>query len=304
MVTAAPASPLMSTMRLMVRENIGCTVVTEADRIEGILTERDVLTWAARDPEALPSLDTAEVMTRTVLVAELNDPVPWVLETMVRRRIRHLPVVENGALAGMVSQGDVVNAFLEHMEAENQHLRQYVKLFLEGTRRWPRLPLAWGGKAAARSPDRPAEATAGDILLSKGGDVVSVPLATSMASAMRTMADHDIGSVLVAIGQRWHGIVTERDVLRAAANDPQGFHRRSVQELMSQRLVVGAPDHGLSALMEVMTRNRIRHLPILRRGALEGIVSMRDLIAALHLAAEAENRNLRDRIQGRSGEDR
>jgi CBS domain-containing protein len=209
-------------------------------------------------------------------------------------------VVKDGLLAGIVSQGDVVNTLLAHVEAETRHLREYVRLFLGD----PSLPP--GSRAARRGKGSPGPhgestgMTASDILRSKGEEVVSVPPVTPILTAMRAMTDHDIGSVLVAGEGRFHGILTERDILRAGAHDPESFHRRQIQELMSRNLIIATPDDSLSAMLSIMARKRIRHLPIVRDGALEGIVSMRDLVAALVRTAEAENKALRDRIQGKS----
>lgn len=66
-------------------------------------------------------------MTRDVIVAEADDDVAYLMEVMTRNRIRHLPVMEEGRLLGMVSMGDVVNTLRQDVEAENRYLRDYVQ---------------------------------------------------------------------------------------------------------------------------------------------------------------------------------
>ena len=304
MVTTAPGSLLLDTVRLLVRKNVGSAVAVESDAIVGIVTERDVLRLAARDPEALPSVGTAAVMTSSVLVGQPDDSVLYVAEAMSHRRIRHLPVVEEGRLAGIVSMGDLVKVVVEHVEAEARDLRQYASVFLDGDTSGltghNRRSRARERKSGPGASGWSSEVTASDVLREKGTGVVSLEPSTPMLAAMGAMAGPDIGSVLVVEGGRARGILTERDVLRCAAKDPLTFHRCAVGELMTGDLVVCAPESTAGEMMAVMTRNRFRHLPVIRDGALEGIVTLRDLVQAYLRAASTENRHLRDRISGRT----
>jgi CBS domain-containing protein len=126
-VTVGPGGTVADAVRLLVEHGIGSVVVTEGDEILGILTERDVLRLADRDPGELRTRRVEEVMTRDLIVAEPSDDVAYVMEVMTRNRIRHLPVLEEGQLRGLISIGDVVNALRNDVEAENRYLRDYVQ---------------------------------------------------------------------------------------------------------------------------------------------------------------------------------
>jgi CBS domain-containing protein len=129
-VTIESRRTIADALRLLVNQGIGSLVVKEPgddQGIEGILTERDVLRLVDREPGGLTLRSVGEVMTRDVLVAEPNDDVAYLMEVMTRNRIRHLPVVEDGCLSGMVSIGDVVNELRRDVEAENRYLRDYVQ---------------------------------------------------------------------------------------------------------------------------------------------------------------------------------
>lgn len=88
---------------------------------------RDILRLVNRDPGVLARESVGGVMTRDVIVAEADDDVAYLMEVMTRNRIRHLPVMEEGRLLGMVSMGDVVNTLRQDVEAENRYLRDYVQ---------------------------------------------------------------------------------------------------------------------------------------------------------------------------------
>ncbi len=126
-VTVPPSLPVLDAMRLLVAHNIGSVIVEDDNRVQGILTERDILRQAARNPEALSRLRVEEIMTRDVVVGVPGDTLAYVMEIMTRNRIRHLPVVEDGWLVGIVSIGDVVDALRTDVEAENRYLRDYIQ---------------------------------------------------------------------------------------------------------------------------------------------------------------------------------
>lgn len=129
-VTIEPHRTIADAVRLLVDRGIGSLVVKEPgdqNGIQGILTERDVLRLVHREPGALTLRSVSEVMTRELLVAEPEDDVGYLMEVMTRNRIRHLPVVHEGRLTGMVSIGDVVNELRRDVEAENRYLRDYVQ---------------------------------------------------------------------------------------------------------------------------------------------------------------------------------
>lgn len=126
-VTTGPDQTVLQAMRLLVDHAIGSVVVVEGDAILGILTERDILRLGARDPDLLRSTPVREAMTADPIVAVPGDGVAYVMEIMTKNRIRHLPIVVEDRLAGIVSIGDVVNALRQDVEAENRHLTRYVQ---------------------------------------------------------------------------------------------------------------------------------------------------------------------------------
>jgi CBS domain-containing protein len=126
-VTVPPSFPLRDAMRLLVEHNIGSVVVAQEKVVEGILTERDVLRLAAADPVQMDALKVQDVMTKDVIVALLDDPVDHVMEIMTENRIRHLPIVDQGWMQGILSIGDVVNGVRKKVEVENTYMRDYIR---------------------------------------------------------------------------------------------------------------------------------------------------------------------------------
>jgi len=124
-VTIKPDATVADLVRGLREERIGAMVVSEDGRaVLGIVSERDVVRGLAdRGPRVLEAL-VAELMTREVVACTPRDTVKQVMSEMTRRRIRHLPVVADGVLYGIVSIGDVVKNRLEEMETETNVLRE------------------------------------------------------------------------------------------------------------------------------------------------------------------------------------
>jgi len=137
-----------------------------------------------------------------------------------------------------------------------------------------------------------------DLLDEKGYEVVTVPPSFPLQDTMRLLVKHNIGSVVVSEEKAVRGIVTERDVLKLAADDPARMAKLKAEDVMTKELVVGLLDDSVEYVMEVMTRNRIRHLPILDDGWMQGILSIGDVVSALRKKTEVENRYMRDYIRG------
>ena len=106
---------------------IGALPVVEAERIVGIMSERDVI-YCLRDHGAeVLDWPVARVMTAPAITAEPNTPVLSALALMTERRIRHLPVAEGGRLIGIVSIGDLVKHRMDRIEAEAEAMRSYIQ---------------------------------------------------------------------------------------------------------------------------------------------------------------------------------
>lgn len=118
-----------------------------------------------------------------------------------------------------------------------------------------------------------------DILGQKGDRVISVSADDSLTSAIATLSTRRIGAVLVldAAGKVL-GILSERDVLHAVARRAADALGLSVADVMTTPVITCDPDDTVEHVMELMTNNRFRHLPVVRRGALLGVVSIGDVV--------------------------
>lgn len=123
-----PDRSVQEAIERLVAFNIGSLVVTDGEgRPVGIITERDILRCCADEPARMKSTAIEDVMTRELIVGGPDDTVDYVMGVMTKNRIRHLPILDaDGALAGMVSIGDVVNVQLKETRYENRHLRDYI----------------------------------------------------------------------------------------------------------------------------------------------------------------------------------
>jgi CBS domain-containing protein len=126
-VTMSTDGTVTDAMDVLNEHNIGAVVVVEGDSIRGILSERDVLRLGSRGPELLATTTIHETMTRDVIVGLPEDKVHAAMGVMTQNRIRHLPIVRDGRLVGIVSIGDLVNAAWRDAVNENQHLKDYIQ---------------------------------------------------------------------------------------------------------------------------------------------------------------------------------
>lgn len=111
---------------LMAELNIGAVLVKEKGTIAGIFTERDYLQKIALKSRSSKDTSVREVMSSPVISAAPNDSVEQCLETMTSCRCRHLPVVDNDELLGIISIGDLVKKILEQKESEIEQLSHYI----------------------------------------------------------------------------------------------------------------------------------------------------------------------------------
>lgn len=138
-----------------------------------------------------------------------------------------------------------------------------------------------------------------DILREKGADVVTIGPERSVHHAIQTLVEHNIGSLVVrGKGGEIVGIITERDILRECARGSGRLQTCRVRDAMTTELMIGVPDDNLDYVMGIMTKNRIRHLPIMDEENLRGIISIGDVVNALRRQTEFENRMMKDYIHG------
>jgi len=151
-----------------------------------------------------------------------------------------------------------------------------------------------------------------DILQNKGVGVVTIGVGQTIHDAIGTLNEHKIGALIVTgEGEKIVGIITERDILRVCGNHCVGLNEHPagektacpslVQDAMTKDLFIGVLDDDLDYVMGIMTKNRIRHLPILDNENLVGIISIGDVVNAHLKESVFENRMMRDYIQGPVG---
>ena len=131
-----------------------------------------------------------------------------------------------------------------------------------------------------------------EILRDKGHDVVTITESRSVLDAAQALVDHNIGALVVTEGDSPTGILTERDILRVTARSPGELDAIEVATVMTLKPITAMPEDQLAEMMDVMTENKIRHLPVVEGGRLVGIISIGDLLNACRVVAEEENSHL------------
>ena len=125
--TIAPTAQLTEAVKLLAARRIGAVVVTgPGDRVAGILSERDIVRALAERGHAALDEQVGAVMTRKVLTCTNADTIAVIMERMTSGKFRHLPVVEQSRLVGIISIGDVVKHRVEEIEGESNALREYI----------------------------------------------------------------------------------------------------------------------------------------------------------------------------------
>jgi CBS domain-containing protein len=141
--------------------------------------------------------------------------------------------------------------------------------------------------------------TMAEILKSKGAKVITIAPESPVQDAIRSLVEHGVGSlVVVGADEKVLGMLTERDVLRENARRFDCLASRKVGEIMTEDVLIGFVDDTVEYVMTLMTEKRIRHLPIMSKGKLVGLVSIGDLVKAKARQQEVEIRHLTDYIMG------
>lgn len=125
-VTVKPDTLVSELLALLVGRNIGAAVVSSGDAVVGIVSERDVVHCVYGRGGQLLSTPVSDIMTTEVVTCLPDDEVDSLMRVMTERRIRHLPVVVDGVLIGIVSIGDMVKARIGELEEERAHLHSYL----------------------------------------------------------------------------------------------------------------------------------------------------------------------------------
>jgi len=126
-LSVKPGTPIRDAVKLMLDNKIGAILVAEGPDIKGIFSERDNLRLTY-DPDIRVDGSTVDDgMTREIVIAIPSQTVEEVLAIMTERRVRHLPVVSDGLLIGIISIGDVVKAISDQQKAEILYLKNYIQ---------------------------------------------------------------------------------------------------------------------------------------------------------------------------------
>lgn len=134
-----------------------------------------------------------------------------------------------------------------------------------------------------------------ELVRRKGKHVITIAPGTSVRELVAMLAEHRIGAVVVSSdGGTVEGIVSERDVVRALAEHGAQALEDQVSAVMTTEVHTCPLDAHVEALMQVMTEQRVRHIPVVDRGALQGIVSIGDVVKSRMVELELE----RDSLQG------
>ena len=128
-ITTEPGHSLHEVVRVLAERRIGAVVVTGGDgSIQGIVSERDIVRALAKSGADALQEPASMHMTAKVISCQEGDLITDVMEIMTKGRFRHVPVVRDGKLAGMISIGDVVKQRIAETEAESQSLRDYIQM--------------------------------------------------------------------------------------------------------------------------------------------------------------------------------
>jgi CBS domain-containing protein len=127
-ISIEPTADLATAAKLLSKHRIGSVVILGAgERLVGILSERDIVRAVSEQGADALALPVGQVMTRDVATCGEDDTVASIMERMTAGRFRHMPVVANGRLIGLISIGDVVKLRVEEIEGESEAMRDYIR---------------------------------------------------------------------------------------------------------------------------------------------------------------------------------
>ena len=126
LISVQPDASVLDAIKLMADKGIGSLVVTENDELKGIVTERDYARKVIIKGRSSKTTQVADIMTVDVITASSDMTVNKCMEMMTEKRCRHLPVIDDGELVGMISIGDLVQAIIADQKEEIEQLEHYI----------------------------------------------------------------------------------------------------------------------------------------------------------------------------------
>ena len=125
-ISIAEGASVLDAIKIMAERSIGSLLVMDGDELMGIVTERDYARKVIVKGRSSKSTQVGEIMTVDVCTASIDQTVNDCMTIMTERRIRHLPVVENGKVVGLISIGDLVQAIISDQQEAIEQLEQYI----------------------------------------------------------------------------------------------------------------------------------------------------------------------------------
>jgi len=125
-ISIDPGSAVIDAIRLMAEKRIGAVLVMQGTQLVGILSERDYARKIVLQGRSSSDTPVRDIMTADVLTVGLDDNADHCMQVVTDRRIRHLPVVHQGSVVGVVSIGDLVKAVIEDQQVELDQLQRYI----------------------------------------------------------------------------------------------------------------------------------------------------------------------------------
>ncbi len=125
--TVTPETPVYEALQLMADKGIGAVLVLKDARVVGIMSERDYARKVALKGKSSVDTPVSEIMTEKVICVEPSQPIEECMALMVGKHIRHLPVLDNDRLAGIISIGDVVKMMISDQQLLIDHLESYIR---------------------------------------------------------------------------------------------------------------------------------------------------------------------------------
>ncbi len=246
----------------MVKHDIGGIIVAEKGRPIGVLTERDFMREFSAKGKAAGNVLVMDIMTKSPITVGPEKDIYEIARIMLRRRIKRLPVVSKGKLVGKISQTDLIDK-LDDIRV--------VK------------PIV----------DRPFLTK--ELMVK---DVITVGKKEGVMDAAKKMMSHDIGSIIVKEKNQPIGILTERDLMREFSAKDKSTEKRAVKDAMTSDLICVTPITSISKVIEIMTKHKIKRIPVVDNGKLVGKINQTDLVRHLgdvQISKTIENKVKRDK---------
>jgi len=126
-ITTTTGTGITQAMKQLIENGISCLpVLDEEERLVGIVSDKDIFRAIHQNTENFTWMSCGDLMTTDVIIGVEDDELHYIGSLMTKNRIRHIPIMNNEKLVGLVSVGDVVKMSMDHMEVENRYLKNYI----------------------------------------------------------------------------------------------------------------------------------------------------------------------------------